>query len=317
MDKLLNYLKQKYAENKHLLPSKNFSIVLGVLLGILILFLLGSYIFKYAKNKTSSSSKEKTEIKAENQTVLELLQNDTDKDGVFDWEEALWGTNKYKSATFDDVADLEYIENRKKDLKISDEKEDKTLTETDKFAREFFGAYTAMQESGQINDRTMQNFASALGQKIVYPDIPDKYTVDQVKISRIDNSEQQEEYYVKVAGLFAKYEEKGIGEELAIISSGIEASIPTDAPNAFEELTKIADAYKDFASNVMSTPTPESLADYHLRIANGAYKTGISVLNMAKVINDPIIGISGVSEYEKYSGELTDAVEKLEASFDE
>ena len=57
---------------------------------------------------------------------------------------------------------------------------------------------------------------------------------------------------------------------------------------------------------------PQSLADYHLRIANSANDTGISVLNMGKVANDPIVGLSGLSQYQKYSDNLVKAVTDLE-----
>jgi hypothetical protein len=36
---------------------------------------------------------------------------------------------------------------------------------------------------------------------------------------------------------------------------------------------------------------------------------------MSKVIEDPIVGLSGLSSYQKYSDELVKAVEKLESFF--
>ena len=62
----------------------------------------------------------------------------------------------------------------------------------------------------------------------------------------------------------------------------------------------------------MQMSVPQSLADYHLRIANSANNTGISVSNMEKIVNDPIIGLSGLSQYQKYSDDLVKAVTDLE-----
>ncbi|MDQ3075742.1 MAG: hypothetical protein M3Q34_01290 [bacterium] len=306
-----------YIKISKYLPSKKFLVAFGSVIFILVLVFSISYLLKSRNTKTAVNREKNSELRVQDQTVLELLQNDADKDGVFDWEETLWGLNKHKPATFDGVPDLKYIENKKKELNIVDEKDDKALTETDKFAREFFSAYTAMQGSGEIDSKTIQNFATSLGQRIADPKLVDKYTSSDMKISKVDNLDRQENYYTTISDLFAKYEAKGIGEELAIISSGLEAYSQKERPNALNELAGISKAYIDFASDVMSTQAPESLAKYHLRIANGANNTGVSVLNMAKVINDPLVGVSGVSEYEKYSEELVDAVEELEASFDE
>ena len=63
----------------------------------------------------------------------------------------------------------------------------------------------------------------------------------------------------------------------------------------------------------MDTSVPESLVEYHLQIANSSNNLSISVSNMAKVTNDPIVGLSGISQYQKYSEDLVQAVEDLES----
>lgn len=310
--KLINKAKGLYTRWQKYLPSRRFSVVFGVAILVLVLAFSVSYLFQFGKGE-SSKKKDSQALTVENQTILELLQNDTDKDSVYDWEEALWGTNKYKSSTFEGKSDVQYIEDKKKELKVNDLKEDKTLTETDKFAREFFSAYTALQQAEQLDPNTIQNFASALGEKIITPDLEDKYTITDIET---DDDEPLEDYYTNISGLFSKYEARGIGNEIPIISSGLEAYQLKEIPNSFNELNQIAKAYQDFAKAIMGTKVPSSLSSYHLRIANSAHNTGVSILNMSKVINDPIVGVSGVSEYEKYSEALTDAVEDLEKSFE-
>ena len=51
---------------------------------------------------------------------------------------------------------------------------------------------------------------------------------------------------------------------------------------------------------------------YHLHIANSSNNTGISVSNMAKITSDPVVGLSGLSQYQKYSDDLVKAVTDLE-----
>ena len=48
----------------------------------------------------STGNKKNTPLKVENQTITELIQKDSDGDGVMDWEEGLWGTDPNNTKTF-------------------------------------------------------------------------------------------------------------------------------------------------------------------------------------------------------------------------
>lgn len=298
---------------KDYLPSKKFTyIVLGFIgLGILI-FLISNTFF--GKNHFLSSKKEKN-LETQKLTVNQLIQKDSDQDGVADWEEALWGTDPNKKITFENTPDGTYIDNKKKLLNIEDKANTENMTETDKFAREFFTAFTAMKASGQIDTSTINNFSNALGQKIIDPTLIDTYATKDIKNTKKDDLESKQKYYVSLKTLFEKYKSEGIGEELTIVGNNLSNSSSSDGQNTLSNnLLIISQAYKDFAQKVIETPVPESLSQYGLKIANGANNTGISVLNMSKIVNDPVIGISGLSQYQKYSEDLISAVKELETA---
>lgn len=299
----MNHLK-KY------LPSKQFSkIMISSMAVILVVFL----IFYFASKKESFKSKnEGNGLAVGEQTVLELIEADTDLDSIPDWEEALWGTNKNKPRTFDDTPDGVYIENRKKELNIEQEQNDKTLTETEQFAREFFTAYTALKASGQVDDEAINNFSNAIGQKVVNPDLIDRYTEDQAILTNTDDTTEKENYYETVKKIFDGYRKAGLGEELDIVNKGLIDYSSTGGNADYQKLATISTAYREFAEKVMKVSVPRSLLEYHIRIANSSNNLSISVGNMIKVINDPIIGLSGLSQYQKYSGDLVKAVEDLE-----
>lgn len=299
-------------DNKYFkyLPSKNFVLTMGSFVFVLgIVFLI---FFLFSK-KESFTKKDNNVLKIENQTIADFVKKDTDLDGIADWEEALWGTNKNKQRTFNDIPDAIYIENKKKELNIEQKLTDTTSTETDKFAREFFTAYTALKSSGEIDEATINSFSNALGQKIANPNLIDKYTENDVKINPIDNISEKNKYYENIKKHFDIYRNVGLGKELEIINSGLIANGSTGENINEEKLMNIAKAYKEFSINVMETSVPQSLLIYHLKIANNSNNLSISVPNMAKVINDPIIGLSGLSQYQKYSDELVSAVLDLEA----
>ena len=295
------------------LPSKKFTyLIIGVVVLGLISFGISSLFF--SKNSYTALSK-KAELKNEKITINNLLQKDSDGDGVMDWEEALWGTDPNKEISFDGITDSDYIKQKRADLKISNESELTTsedgLTETDKFAQQFFASLSAMKQSGQIDKNTINNVSASLGQNIVDPNLIDKYTEKDIKLNANDGVDIQNTYYANAKKTFEKYTEEGLGDELEIVSTIVGSENTENSQDSINKLIIIADAYQEFAQKMVELEVPKSLAQYHIQIINNANNTGISVRNMIKVIDDPIIGLSGLSQYQKYSDDLIASVENL------
>jgi len=298
---------------KNYLPSKKFTYVFIACVIALVIFLLISNIF-FGKNSFVALGK-KGNLQNEKITLNNLLQKDSDGDGVMDWEEALWGTDPNKKASFNDISDSEYIKNKREELKISGGEglalEEGGLTETDKFAQEFFASLSAMKQSGQIDQNTINNVSASLGQNIVDPSLIDKYSEKDIILDENDGVDMQKSYYTNAQNLFESYKEKGIGDEIEIVGT-IASSGAVGNEEYANKLAIIADAYQEFAEKMIKTSAPGSLAQYHIKIINNAYNTGIAVRNMIKVANDPIVGLSGLSQYQKYSDDLISSVEELE-----
>ncbi len=220
--------------------------------------------------------------------------------------------------TFNNTPDATYIENKKKELNISESAsaEEQNMTETDKFAQQFFASYMALKSSGQSDSDAINSFSNSLGQNIVNPNLIDRYSAADVKMSTTDDSASKQKYYEDVKNLFKNYQaNSGLGDELSIVSNGLAASPASgtaDNADKYSKLSAIGNAYEDFAKKIMDMSVPQSLADYHLRIANSANNTGISVSNLGEISSDPIVGLSGLSEYQKYSNDLVTAVGDLE-----
>ena len=295
---------------KNYLPSKKF---VFLMIGFVILGIIFFVAFHFFSDKESFFSSKPTQLQTQNATLNDLLKKDSDGDGIPDWEEALWGTDPNKTATFDGVPDRTYIENKRKELKLSNPTDAGGVdqnSETAKFAQEFFASIAAMQQSGQIDSNTINNVSSALGQNIVNQTVLDKYTEGDLTLTKGDTTQDQEDYYVKAATLFEKYKTKGIGDELEI-TSGMAGAGASDK-DSINKLNTIATAYEDFAKTLVLVPVPASLETYHLQIINNSNDTGIAVTNMTKIVADPVVGLSGLSEYQKYSEALILSVQDLE-----
>jgi hypothetical protein len=295
---------------KKYLPGKKFKYLFISFLVIALVFFVA---FKLLSNKNSFlASKNNSQIQAEKLTIDNLIQQDSDSDGVADWEENLWGTDPKNKSTFEGIPDVTYIKNKRADLKTDTTIQNGTLTETDKFARDFFASYSAMKTSGAVDANTFNNFSSALEQKVTDPSIIDKYLEKDIKLTKKDELTDQEDYYIAAGNLFETYKNKGVGSELE--TAGDMASTGNTGDNQNQNnLVKISEAYQEFAQKLILVPVPKSLVQYHLKIINSANNTGVAVLNMSKMITDPIVGISGISQYEKYSQDLINSVNDLES----
>lgn len=313
--KIIDKIKNLIEKHRKYFPSKKFvSIMIFIVVLIVIIFII--FFMSSSGENFSINGNKKSPLKVENFSFEGMIKQDTDDDGVTDWEEALWGTDKNKKMTFSDTPDATYIENKKKELKIGSSVNETKLTETERFAREFFTSYTAMKSSGQMDKEAINNFSSALGEKMSNPNLLDRYKESDIKINSNDDMGAKQQYYQEIKALFNNYKKSaGLGGELEIVSSEIATNSANNTTTGGEQSTKlmkIASGYQVFAQKVIGTNTPKSLMEYGLRIANNANNTGVSVLNMAKIISDPIVGLSGLSQYQKYSENLIKSVSDLE-----
>jgi hypothetical protein len=299
---------------KKYLPSKRFVLIFSTILILILLYIgISSFI---RTNKTKKETKKETIERLTGLTVADLVSQDTDGDNVTDWEESLWGTDKNNKFTFDGILDSEYINRKKQELNIENKIDESNLSETDKFAREFFSAFMAMKESG-VDDTTINNFASSLGQKIITTESDNEFKEEDVLYIKNETLKDVVNYYNQLQKIFNKYSIIGFGDEVLLLEKNLNNYSATGVDQNTEEVTSIGIAYQEFAKDIIKIKTPESLKEFHLLIANSAYRTGTSVLGMAKVINDPIFGITGISQYQKYSAEFIANVQSLETFLQE
>ncbi len=304
-------MSRKYSKY---LPSKGFMVIVGICLvliaGIFLLF------GKSKKGKfVASDAQTNQAVKIGNLTVTDLVQLDSDTDGIPDWEEALWGTDKNKKVTFDNTPDAEYIATKKEELKMPAEETQSSAnpTETEKFAHEFFSAFTAMKQSGEVDQNAINNFSSALGQKAIDPNLIDRYSEKDIRVSQNETAQTRDSYFTAVEQYFDKERAAGVGDELDIVSGVLASYSATGKSVGVDKLLKIADAYQDFGAKMMSLSVPASLSQNHLAVANSANNTGIAVRNMMKIVDDPVVGLAGLSQYQKYSEDFIKVAGDLEA----
>lgn len=285
--------------NKNYLPSKIFVIRIAVILIIIGLFFGVYKTISYFRNRSAN----KTPIKV---LVKNVIEKDSNNNGIADWEEYLWGLNPEK----DGESNKEYIFAKRKTLAENNNPQteiaQKDITTNDQLSREFFSIIMSLEQSGTLNQESINLVSEAVGQKIDIAPIPDIYTKDVLKI-KDDSITSATGYHNSFKSLVKKYEDKNIGDELVFISEGLKNNDQT----AMNATKSVALSYKEFGQELINIPVPSFLASTHLDLANNYEKTGQSVDGLTQILDDPIAGMKAVLNYKKYSDALVSDIEYL------
>lgn len=285
-------------------------IALGII--FLIINLIGG------KKEVFKQEGELAGIEIQNVALLkDIVEKDSDGDGIKDWEEELWGTDPNNPDTDGDgIPDNIEIEQKRSALAVSASQngiiEEGSLNETDIFAREFFTTVVALGQSGNFNQGTIDTIANSFSQSITTEDIPDSYSMSDLKITS-PAPEGIEGYYNNFKALVENPSYKDIGSELEILAEALQ----NDDKAVLQELGGIANAYKSLAQEVKNVIVPSDIASTHLAFINNYMKTGEAIQKMEVVFDNPLVGVTGIAQHKTYSDEFVVIVETLETYFEE
>jgi hypothetical protein len=291
-------------DKKSYLPSKDFIIRVVFIVGVL---LIGFALYKGipAIVKGFKNANKKAEMKKV--LVKDLVEKDSNDNGIADWEESLWGLDPTK----DGESNKQLIITKRTALGYSGEGNDSgEITPTDQMSRELLALIVTLRDSGNLNDESMANISNAIGEKISIKEIPDIYSRDSLTI--VDtNVSSIRKYYNDLKALNSVYEGGDIGDELTFISQGIQNS----DPKALEIAQSVAELYRQFAKDLMEIKTPLSVVTTHISLANNYEKVAQMIEEMELSLTDQISGMNGVLGYRQYSEDLSSDWDELQLFF--
>ncbi len=281
--------------NKYL-PSKQFIARLIIIL-IVVIFIWGLYQIPKLFRKNKNTSQNPTTL-----LVKDLIQKDSNDNGIADWEEGLWGLNPEK----DGASNKEFILAKRlalaKDNASAVDGGGADSSENDALSREVFALILSLQQSGSLNSESMKSISESVGQNIVPNDIADIYTKNMVKIGGTEA-----EYYIAFKNLVEKYQDKGMGSELSFVAQGLE----NKDPQALYAAKTVAVFYREFGQALIKTPSPLTLASTNLSLANNYEKVAQTIEGFSNVLNDQITGMRSLINYKKYSDKIVADITKL------
>ncbi|MFT5281143.1 MAG: hypothetical protein ACI9AR_000601, partial [Flavobacteriaceae bacterium] len=245
--------------------------------------------------------------------------NDSDGDGLLDWEEALWETNPFDADSDNNgISDGKEVkrwqEENKKEYpeSISEKKRSETVeTSTEAFMGDILSELTAVRKQGLfIGEKEKLEISQKLEQNIFNQKITPYFT-----ISDLTFSEDIQTYANDVIYALEEYSKSQlIGNELLMFDSLLK-----NEQRVLEEeqlLISIAQEYKNLAKKFVSIHIPIDMLDKHLAVANDIYAVGISIEKMANISTDPLQAFIGLFQYDTYSIEFTTSIENLTQHLD-
>ena len=284
---------------RNYLPSKQFVIRLIAVI-VLVLISFGVYAFTgYLKSRSVKKIGAPTPI-----AVKDIVQKDSNGNGIPDWEETLWGLDPTKNGD----ANKEYINNKRALLAQSNNtdptNQSQSTPENQALAQEFFAVVMSLQQTGNLDDNALAAIGDTIGSKIVAAPIPDVYTKNMLTIipstNQYDDDNELFKYYTAYMKIIIKHKNDDIGNELTYIG----VALKNNDTGALAQSQRVAEAYRAFGKELVNTPTPEAYVGLALSMANNYEKTGLSIEGLSKLSTDPIVGMQAVINYKKYSNAL-------------
>jgi hypothetical protein len=282
------------------LPSKQF-IIKTTIIVVLIMAIwgIGKVIKIFKKNNTEKTMQNKVLVK-------DVVQKDSNTNGIPDWEESLWGLDPNK----DGESNKQIIESKREELSRSSENyiiEGPTPSkETEDLSKEFFSVIISLQQTGNLDDNAIQAISKAIGEKITATPIKDTYTENMLTI-KTTNEKSVSDYYDAFKKLSDKYSDKDIGNELIFISQGLK----NNDPKAVSVVGSIAESYRLFGQELIKIPVPESISEYHLNLANNYEKVSRSIIDLMQILSEPILGMKALINYKNYTDDLVLNIEDI------
>ena len=248
-----------------------------------------------------------------NTSILkDLVNKDTDADGVLDWEEGLWGTSPtQKDTDADGVSDSTEIAQLKAQARGSAEVEisEENLTQTDKFSRELVATMAALNQSGEMDQATIEKLGQSLATQVENSPSKKTYGSSDIKVIKDTSLQAAEKYNSAMRTVYSKY--VIVSSHIDILQESLTEDEDLDG-SVLEKLDPIIKQTQGIINGMIAIEVPQNLAPFHLALINALANLNENLSSVQLVDIDPIMAFSAMSQYEQNATLLELAATNLE-----
>ncbi len=234
-----------------------------------------------------------------NEVLGDLVNRDTDGDGVLDWEESLWGTDPTKKETTPGIPDSDAIASLKKEQNISttgDNINGGALTQTDKFSQELFATVAALNQAGAIDQTTVDKLSTSLADQIKNS-VPKKvYLPSEIRVNPDNSTKAIQNYSDALNNIYKKNKPSQTVTDVLqkFIADGNEAD-----PSVLPQLDPIIAQINTIINSLVRTEVPQSLASLHLDLINALERLAENVTDIKLYDTDTVLALRAISQYDQ------------------
>lgn len=279
-----------------------------------VLFVVGAFFLK-KQSEYKNDVGNKVGLAYGEVIVGDLIGQDSDHDGIADWEETLWGTDPNLKDTDgdgvnDDVAITKLKAQNTSGVTITGP-EDEILTETDKFSRELFSTVATLNQAGPIDQDTVDKLSATLSDKLQTPVIRKVFLASEIKVSATDDKAATQKYNTDLGKLASAYPMNG--HVLDILQEFLDSGETPDI-TILLKLDPITSQINKSLTAMSKMEVPKSLVPLHINLMNTLEQTTENLTDLQLFDSDSIVAMSAMSQFNKNSELLQGALQKLSAA---
>ena len=291
-----------------------FWIAFAVVFVFVLFFLKNKTTFKNPLNLTGNG--QENGLTYSTLALKDLVNKDTDGDGILDWEEGLWGKDPLKKETARGIPDSVTITKLKAEQRTSDNDngqgesspKEESLTQTDKFSRELFSTVATLSQNGAIDEATVEKIGDSLADHIQNTAPRKVFLISDIKTTN-ENSVQSFTTYNNALNNIYKiytvnYTVLDVLQKFTADENNVDASI-------LKELDPIIEQTKKAISAMVKMTVPQALLTLHLNIINVLQRLVENISDIRLYDSDVIVTLSGINEYGENATKLESGLNSL------
>ncbi len=285
------------------LPSSVFGKRIATIVVLIILVVTIPRLWSYIALKINAPHR------ITSQEADTIASKDTDGDGVYDWQESLWGTDINNVATFDNIPDAIYIAKKQETLNTTDAQSD---NKTDTLSKQLFATINAIKASGTMTpEDSYKEIADSVAQYVTDSKDDNTRSITKSAITVLPDSSANKKAYITSLGNLSETffgKNAAIGGETSILYYALVNEDPSHLP----DLTPIIASYDALAKKLTTIKVPAAAAADHVLLVNTVYQISTSLTDMQSLFNDTVVGIRGIVEYNKSITDLDGIIGRLQ-----
>lgn len=272
-------------------PRKFIAVILLSLLVLVVLVVLSLSQQRNAPPKVDQEPSQEQRLLVTQEAlekVQQLGEQDTDGDGLLDWEESLWGTDPMLVDSNDDgISDYDEVMEVKGQIDERDQQqganEPQELGPIDTISRDLYSTVALLEQQGELNDHTEGQVVGLFQETILQ-----SFQYEPVGLPALalvaDSAKTRAEYFIALDTLLRQY--MLAEEDFVFVANSSQAPIKSDASLA------VVEKYQMLAISMIELPTPVGLQGQHLAVVNAVGQLATALEGLLYADIDPLTGLS-------------------------